>query len=340
MFNAHWALLVISILVLVLVLIFTPGSRSSSTSDESKGMGIAGPWKIMLCFEDALPVWHGHWKYFSDETNPNFSLHTLNYDKQPIEVYDENTLFVLFNTAQRDFSGVPLSHVVGFSLEPNMFLGLNAGHLDFIRKYCSAYFLGDASSFGEPFRSSYCFLAGYRKDYITENCDKTSVMSLMLSYKREAPGHRYRRELADAILCSTLPVDIMGTGAEALRDQYPNDVRIKGAFVGSELYQHYEYTIAIENVCESDYISEKYTNAIAHNTIPLYLGCPRLKEYFGENAAIFLTGEVKRDMEIIGAICMNPRSNQIDLSNANRQLQSGGKAHFLTFLEKNVIAQL
>jgi hypothetical protein len=41
-----------------------------------------------------------------------------------------------------------------------------------------------------------------------------------------------------------------------------------------------QYHIAIENVCQPNYFSEKLVDCFQTNTIPIYLGCPNIEDFF------------------------------------------------------------
>jgi hypothetical protein len=113
------------------------------------------------------------------------------------------------------------------------------------------------------------------------------------------------------------------------------DDRLKGNFNCEEPYEGYKFHICIENFLLEDYFSEKIINPLVSNIIPIYLGSTKITEYFPKGASlensnfstissdekmnllettckknekemiIQLTGDVKRDMELITHICNN-----------------------------------
>lgn len=52
--------------------------------------------------------------------------------------------------------------------------------------------------------------------------------------------------------------------------------------------ENYMFNISIENEFSSNWISEKFYDPILYNTIPIYYGCPNIKEYYPENGYILL----------------------------------------------------
>ena len=123
---------------------------------------------------------------------------------------------------------------------------------------------------------------------------------------------------------------------------HKKDERLKGDFNCEEPYNDYKFHICIENFLLDDYFSEKIINPLVSNTIPIYLGCNKITEYFPKGAElplqvtengsfstirsdesvnfsnikstqetekkdmlIKLTGDVKKDMILLTHICNN-----------------------------------
>jgi hypothetical protein len=135
-------------------------------------------------------------------------------------------------------------------------------------------------------------------------------MSLMVSQKNSAPGHKYRHKLVQAILKSDLPIDIWGRG-----DVYYsklNDPRIKGRFDRYEPYESYDFHICIENFESNHYFSEKITNTLLCGASPVYLGCRNINTYF-PNYVTTLSGSVEHDMVLLRDILTNPEKYKKDI---------------------------
>ena len=151
-------------------------------------------------------------------------------------------------------------------------------------------------------------------------------MSIIVGNRIFFPGHRYRHDLAGEILKRNLPVDVWGRGA----NEYSGD-RVKGSFRGLEPYKDYKFTIAIENNDSESYITEKYTNAIACGTVPLYFGANRISTYFGDQWGFRLNGKLEEDIVLIENVLRNPEQYRIDLSRARHELKHG-KCNFANFV--------
>jgi len=52
--------------------------------------------------------------------------------------------------------------------------------------------------------------------------------------------------------------------------------------------ENYMFNISIENEFSPNWISEKFYDPILYNTIPIYYGCPNIKEYYPEKGYILL----------------------------------------------------
>ena len=126
-------------------------------------------------------------------------------------------------------------------------------------------------------------------------------MSIMISQKKYAPGHKYRHDIVKRILQSNLPIDIYGKGCT-----YYKDARIKGEFNDEAIMlESYKFHIAIENHVTNHYFSEKICSPLMLGANPIYLGCSNIDAYFPE-MVIKLTGNIDEDMKLIEAVCNSP----------------------------------
>ena len=134
-------------------------------------------------------------------------------------------------------------------------------------------------------------------------------MSIMISDKLNAPGHKYRHMLVREILKTDLDIDILGRGCKYYDI---SDRRLKGLFTGNEIVDNYEYHICIENYVTKDYFSEKIMDPLLSNTVPIYLGCENIDNYFG-GMVIKLSGNLDGDMKLITKLAKKSVVNNIDI---------------------------
>jgi hypothetical protein len=110
-----------------------------------------------------------------------------------------------------------------------------------------------------------------------KNFDKKKKMSMVVSYTPNSNGGNYgkRTELALKLLEKGFDVDIYGNGWNRT---HPN---IKGSL--TDKYDgliDYQYSIAVENSCEKNYLTEKYFDISLCNGVPIYYGSPNVDEIY------------------------------------------------------------
>jgi hypothetical protein len=237
---------------------------------------------------------------------------------------EDYTHAILLNTAMPVLKDIPKEHVIGLAYEPPFFLGLSVEFIEYAQKYISKYYIGNKFDLPEPFTESNAYLAYHTP--LTYLPTKRNTMSIMVSTKNIAPGHKYRHFLVQRILSMNLPIDIYGNGCDYYKHMNMNaselninmeanifsylpqnktDSRIKGEFVDTEPYESYDFHIAIENFKTPHYFSEKIINPLLCSTTPVYWGCQNITSYFPNNV-IVLTGNINADIGIIQNILRNP----------------------------------
>ena len=232
------------------------------------------------------------------------------YGKEYVFTIGENyTHAILLNTAM-PILNIPKENVIGLAQEPIDYLNEKKDKKYMMKffKYARAnigkYFIGSiAEILGPPFINSYGYLTHIKPlSYLPS---KTKIMSIMISDKFDAPGHKYRHMLTKEILKRALPIDIYGKGCKYY---YKNkDPRIKGEFNLREPYEDYKFHICIENFQKPHYFSEKITNSLLCNTTPIYYGCENIDQYF-PNIVIHLCGIIEKDIQLLDNICNHPSS--------------------------------
>ena len=221
---------------------------------------------------------------------------------------DDYTHIIIINTAMPEIpNNIPKENVIGLAFEPFPYLGLSATFIEYATKYIGKYYIGDKKNLPECFKEHYAYMPHITPLKIIPN--KTKTMSLIFSNKSDLNGHKYRHTLVKRILDENLPVDIYGRGCR-LYENYnmKSHPQLKGTFNKLEPYENYKYHIAIENIQSNHYFSEKITNTLLCETIPIYLGCKNINSYFPEQV-IHLTGDVDKDILMISSILENPENH-------------------------------
>jgi len=232
------------------------------------------------------------------------------YGKDFIITSGENyTHAIILNNAMPKLS-IEKDKVIGFAHEPLHFLGLSNDFINYAQNNISKYFIGEKLNLPNPFIEYHGFL--WRLPLMNSIPEKKYIMSMMVSHKNNAPGHRYRHKLVQAILKTNLPIDIWGNGTKFYNRL--GDNRIKTDFPWSEInkmYEPYKFHIAIENFTTPEYMSEKVLNCFICNTVPIYWGCKNINNYVNDNNVILLSTEedinkrVESDIKLLTEIINN-----------------------------------
>lgn len=112
----------------------------------------------------------------------------------------------------------------------------------------------------------------------SENIIKDKKLSIIISglYMNEG-NYKKRLDFLLKILASDLDIDIYGRKLNITDPRYKGelDFKHKGLLP-------YEYSIAIENSNEKNYITEKFIDCALCNTTPIYNGAPNITEVYDE----------------------------------------------------------
>lgn len=235
---------------------------------------------------------------------------------------DDYTHVFILNTEMPILKSIPKENVIGFAQEPPIFLNLTLDFVIYAQKNIGKYYIGEKYDLPEPFiesNSYLCYMPPLR--YIPI---KTKNISIIVSHKNYAPGHKYRHILVQKILGTQLPIDIYGNGTDIYNNYIqpkPNkqsmspfpfmaalqkDPRIKGPFKDIEPFEEYDFTIAIENFQHNHYFSEKIINPLLCGTTPIYYGCKCIESYFPDSLVI-ISGNLEEDFELLKNIVRNPQ---------------------------------
>ena len=239
------------------------------------------------------------------------ALFELKKDKDYLVKYkftngDDFTHVIILNVAMPNLINIPNKNVIGLSCEPLPFLGLTKTFIQYAEQNIGMYLLGDAvEPLTDPFVLGFpCMPLHIQPKGVIP--PKSKLMSIMVSNKAFAPGHKYRHDLVHEIVRRGLPIDIYGRGCNYYKDSQ-RDSRFKGEFEqGSDvLYKDYKFHIAIENFSCEHYLSEKIKNPLLCGTVPIYWGCRNIEQYF-PGQYISLSGNLVHDIQMLSDICSEP----------------------------------
>lgn len=205
---------------------------------------------------------------------------------------------VIFNHSKKKF--LP-SKSIAFIQEPSWSSHVRPKYLD---KWTSIVFFHDKNLLN--LRSSIIveqrsYLPYYSSVSLSQilntTLQKNRKMSFILSGLSGSYNYGFRQHLLSEILKTDLPIDIYG------RDLNIFDKRYKGQLTDKfDGLRDYQYSIAIENTCERNYVTEKFIDCILNLTVPIYLGAPNIQELFLPNS--FINLNVKEPIKQLSEILM------------------------------------
>ena len=281
---------------------------------------IFSSWCTSECMKNTYESYRNHIK------NPKYG---VNYK---FTNGDNYTHAIICNTAMPELS-IPKKNVIGFSHEPLYFLRMSPEFIQYAEKHIGTYYIGEKNNLSDTFVEHQGFL--HRLASINYIPKKNKIMSIMVSHKKEAPGHIYRHKLVEAILKTNLPIDIWGNGTDVYR--YKNDERVKTNFDDlHNMYDNYKFHIAIENFTTPHYISEKILNCLICSTMPVYWGCKNVSNYI-DNVILLsqnddLNNRLVNDINLLTKICDNPDEYYKPVNLNDQKLNK--LLNFFDFIEK------
>jgi len=225
----------------------------------------------------------------------NINFYGLN---KKIYITDKNdyTHAIILNKAM-PMLNIKKENVLGLAFEPFEFLHITPEFINYAQKYIGKYFIGNKTNLPEPFIEHLGYM--WHSNPCKEIIYKPNIMSIVVSQKQFAPGHKYRHQIIQNIIKLNLPIDIYGNGSNLYNYSY-----VKGKFDDAEPYENYMFSICIENYINNHYVSEKIITPIMFNCMPIYGGCNNINQYFNE--VITLSGNIDNDIQIIISILTNP----------------------------------
>jgi hypothetical protein len=117
-------------------------------------------------------------------------------DKDIYITNDDNyTHAIIMNTAMPNLT-IPKENVIGLAFEPPLFLSQDVTFTQFIRyatSNISKYFIGSNDGLPENFIQHYSYMWHITPPRTLPRKDK--LMSIMISEKKQAPGHIFRHTL-------------------------------------------------------------------------------------------------------------------------------------------------
>ena len=119
---------------------------------------------------------------------------------------------------------------------------------------------------------SHTFVSDYDSLRSEVTIPKSKLASIISSNKNFTSGHAQRLAFAEAVSERFAgQVDFFGRGLRDFSDK-------------ADVLRPYKYHIVLENSCETDYWTEKLSDAFLNECYPIYSGCPNIHDYFPESS--------------------------------------------------------
>lgn len=146
------------------------------------------------------------------------------------------------------------------------------------KKYLDKFkyiFTFDEELLNKDDRFKFCFAGGpWVKNENKKIYEKTKLISFITSNKNRVNGHRTRLRWANKLIND---VDLFGSVV--------GGIKINDKEVG---LNDYMFSVAIENDLTNSYFTEKILDCFVTGTIPIYLGCESIGNFFDERGIIKL----------------------------------------------------
>lgn len=206
-------------------------------------------------------------------------------EKKSLTFGDDYRYLGIFN-GYRGKINTTRDNIFGFLQEPRESLNYDKN----LHFYCSKIYCQNKNMFSStngiievPLQMFFTNHTEYHySNFLNDSFEKEKKMCIFVSSishpsNPEWQNHNYgkRVELIKKILNSNLDIDIYGRGLNLSDSRYKGSPHNK-----HEILKKYQYSIAIENTCQENYVSEKFFDCILNNVVPLYYGCPNVDEIF------------------------------------------------------------
>lgn len=219
---------------------------------------------------------------------------------------DDYTHVVIFNYAMPNIlPHIPREHVIGFSHKVHGQLLLPQMFVEYAQKYIRAYYVGDICNckLGQPFIQGRTFPLYSQPTSHHPHITKSKIMSISSTLKLNSPGHRYRRELVNRIIASTLPIDIYGHGCIEHQNNQ-SDPRLCGSYPELNpdiMFDDYMFHVTVENYNSDIQYTSKLVNTLVRGTIPVYNG-----SYAYPEMVVRMCGNLDADFALLMDIIKDP----------------------------------
>ena len=133
--------------------------------------------------------------------------------------------------------------------------------------------------------------------------EKTKLLSIIASNKRQTEGHRLRHVSIDVLKSNNVSLDVYGRGYN------PIDYKL-------ESLKDYAFSLIIENSRSDYYFTEKLIDSFVTGTVPIYWGCPSIGDFFNLNGMIIFN-DIEDLLLKLNSVSLEQYNNMLPAINEN-----------------------
>lgn len=155
------------------------------------------------------------------------------------------------------------------------------------------------------------------KDY-DFSINKEYAITSLIGGKTQTPGHILRTlVLEKSKLITSIPIHLYNSINTPCTNFY-NFKQMQSNSWKNELF-YSQFHIAIENVTSNNWFTEKLIDCFQTKTIPIYIGCDNIGDYF-DLRGIFHLKSIDELIEVCETITPNTYNNMLEYVNLNYEL--------------------
>ena len=226
---------------------------------------------------------------------------------------------------------LPKERIIGFSHEPRLTLGMDNLFMDYVKNFVSEYYISNTDGLPDSFKEGFSFVCPFEYGSKNPGEERPFRMSMILSLSNFMPGHNMRHSLLKKILDTDMDIHFYANGLNKIY----KDPRVKEFDwdIFGIPYEKYEYQIVIENIIDNYWSTEKLTNCVIKEIIPIYYGSKKSSLlFYPENSINYLGENLEENLEIIKEVYRNSNYDSSLCKSAKKVLYE--KINLLEFLHQ------
>lgn len=151
------------------------------------------------------------------------------------------------------------------------------------------------------------------------NLEKEYCVTSLVGSKGFTHNQQLRQVLPSIVSqIKTIPVELFNSKNGPFLGLPKIERSIISPVVKNELF-YSQFHIVIENVCYRNFFTEKIIDCFQTKTIPIYLGCPNINDFF-DSRGMFIVSSIDEIKEVCNKITTTTYANMKEFVNKNYEL--------------------